>query len=91
VKTNGATPAETSRSMSVPSKSEDPDFRVHAAWLAQVSEAAPGRLAKQVPQQEGGRPSVSPSSLDPADCLLGQQVRLAPPSRRGRSLSLISL
>jgi hypothetical protein len=71
--------------MSAPSESEDPDFRVHAAWLAQVSEAADGRLAKQVPQQGGGSPSVSPSSLDPADCLVGQQVRLAPPSRRGRS------
>jgi hypothetical protein len=80
---NGATPAETRHSMSAPSESEDPDFRVHAAWLAQVSEAADGRLAKQVPQQGGGSPSVSPSSLDPADCLVGQQVRLAPPSRRG--------
>jgi hypothetical protein len=83
VKTNGATPAETRHSMSFPSESEDPDFRVHAAWLAQVSEAAPGRLAKQVPQQ--------PSSLDPADCLVGQQVRLAPPSRRGRRSGLVMM
>jgi hypothetical protein len=88
VKTNGATPAETRHSMSVASESEDPDFRVHAAWLAQVSEAAPGRLA-QVPQQGGGRPSVSPSSWDPAYCLVGQQVRLAPPSRRGRRSGLV--
>jgi hypothetical protein len=84
VKPNGATPAETRYSMSAPSNSEDPDFQVHAAWLAQVSEAAHGRPAKQVAQQGGGRPSVSPSSLDTADCLVGQQVRLAPPSRRGR-------
>jgi hypothetical protein len=87
VKTNGATPAETGHSMSAPPESEDPDFRVHAAWLAQVSEAADGRLAKQVPQQGGGSPSVLPSSLDPADCWVGEQVRLAPPSRRGRRRS----
>jgi hypothetical protein len=84
VKTNGATPTETRHSMSAPSESEDPDFRVHAAWLAQVSEAVHGRVAKRLPQQGGSRPSVSPSSLDTADCLVGQQVRLAPPSRRGR-------
>jgi hypothetical protein len=84
VKPNGATRAETRHSMNAPSESEDPDLRVHAAWLAQVSEAAHERPAKQVPQQGGGRPSVSPSSLDTADCLVGQQVRLAPPSRRGR-------
>jgi hypothetical protein len=87
VKTNGATPAETGHSMSAPPESEDPDFRVHAAWLAQVSEAADGRLAKQVPQQGDGSPSVSPSSLDRADCWVGEQVRLAPPSRRGRRRS----
>jgi hypothetical protein len=84
VKPNGATHAETRHSMNAPSESEDPDLRVHAAWLAQVSEAAHGRPAKQVPQQGGGRPSLLPSSLDTADCLVGQQVRLAPPSRRGR-------
>jgi hypothetical protein len=75
--------------MSAPSDSEDPDFRVHAAWLAQVSEAAHGRVAKQVPQQGGGRPSVSPSSLDTADCLVGQEIRPAPPSRRGRRSGLV--
>jgi len=84
VKPNGATRAETRHSMNAPSESEDPDLRVHAAWLAQVSEAVHGRPAKQVPQQGGGRPSLLPSSLDTADCLVGQQVRLAPPSRRGR-------
>jgi hypothetical protein len=84
VKPNGATHAETRHSMNAPSESEDPDLRVHAAWLAQVSEGVHGRVAKRLPQQGGGRPSVSPSSLDTADCLVGQQVRLALPSRRGR-------
>ena len=65
-------------------ESQDPDFRVPGAWLAQASKAADELLASQVPEQGGGSPSVSMSSLDPADCLVGQEVRLAS-SRRGGS------
>lgn len=68
--------------MSAPTESEDLEFRVHAAWLAQVSEAADGPLVKQVPQQGGSSSSVSPSSLEPADRLVGEQIPLAPPSRQ---------
>lgn len=76
--------------MSAP-ESQDPDFRVPGAWLAQASKAADELLAKQVPEQGGGSPSVSMSSLDPADRLVGQEVRLAPRSRRGGSSGLIVL
>ena len=40
---------------------EDPDYRVHAAWLAQVSNAGAGPLAKEA----GGSTSVSTSSSAP--------------------------
>src|SRR5205823_5106592 len=53
---------------------EDPDCRVHAAWLAQVSNAGDGLLAKEA----SGSTSTSTSSLTPADRLSGQKVRLAP-------------
>jgi hypothetical protein len=60
--------------MSALTEPEDPDGRVHAAWLAQVSKAGDGLLAKQA----GGTTSVSMSSSAPADCLAGQEVRLTP-------------
>ena len=59
--------------MSALTEPEDPDCRVHAAWLAQVSEAGDGLLAKEA----GGRTSVSTSSSARADRLAGQEVRLA--------------
>src|SRR4051812_21763248 len=52
----------------------DPDCRVHAAWLAQVSKAGEGLLAKEA----GGSTSVPTSSSAPADGLAGEEVRLAP-------------
>ena len=52
---------------------EEPDCRVHAAWLAQVSKAGDGLLAKEA----GGSTSASTSSA-PADRFAGQEVRLAP-------------
>jgi hypothetical protein len=51
----------------------DPDCRVQAAWLAQVSKTGDGLLAKEA----GGSTSVSTSSA-PADRFAGQEVRLAP-------------
>jgi hypothetical protein len=53
---------------------EDPDCRVHAAWLAQVSKAGDRLLAKEA----GGNTRVSASASTPADRLAGQEVRLAP-------------
>jgi hypothetical protein len=59
----------------------DPDYRVHAAWLAQVAKAGDGRLGKEA----GGNPSVSTSSSAPTDRLAGKEVRLAPTPADGRS------
>src|SRR5262249_35756701 len=53
---------------------EDPDCRVHAAWLGQVSKAGDRLLAKEA----GGSTRVSASASAPADRLAGQEVRLAP-------------
>ncbi len=53
---------------------EEPDCRVHAAWLAQISKAGDGLPAKEA----RGTTSVSTSSSAPADRLAGQEVRLAP-------------
>jgi hypothetical protein len=53
---------------------EDPDCRVHAAWLAQVSKAGDGLRAKEA----SGSTSTSTSSLDPTDRFSGQEVPLAP-------------
>jgi hypothetical protein len=59
----------------------EPDYRVHAAWLAQVFKAGDGLLAKEA----GGNTSVSTSSSAPADRLAGEEVRLAPAHADGRS------
>jgi hypothetical protein len=59
----------------------DPDCRVHAAWLAQVSKAGDALLDKEA----GGSTSVSMSSLAADDRLAGQEVRLAPAHADGRS------
>jgi hypothetical protein len=53
---------------------EDPDYRVHAEWLAQVAKAGDGRLGKEA----GGNTSLSTGSSAPADRLAGEEVRLAP-------------
>jgi hypothetical protein len=52
----------------------DPDYRVHAAWLAQVAKAGDRLLGKEA----GGNTSVSRSSSAPTDRLAGEEVRLAP-------------
>ena len=54
-----------------PTEPEDPDYRVHAAWLAQVSNAGAGLLAKKA---GGGTSELSA----PHDHLAGQEVPLAP-------------
>jgi hypothetical protein len=59
----------------------DPDYRVHAAWLAQVAKAGDGLLGKEA----GGNTSVLRSSSAPTDRLAGEEVRLAPAHADGRS------
>jgi hypothetical protein len=59
----------------------DPDCRVHAAWLAQVSKAGHGLLANEA----GGSTTVSTSSSAPAGCLAGAEVGLAPTHVERRS------
>ena len=68
---NGGVPPPNISALTEP---DEPDCRVHAAWLAQVSKAGDGPLAKEA----GGSTSVSRSSSAPADRLAGQEVRLAP-------------
>jgi hypothetical protein len=65
----GVRPANTS-ALTDPA---DPDCRVHAAWVAQVSKAGDGMLDKE----PGGSTSVSTSSSPPADRLAGEEVRRA--------------
>jgi hypothetical protein len=60
---------------------DDPDCRVHAAWLAEVAKAGDGRLGKEA----GGNPSVSTSSSAPTDRLAGEEVRFTPTLGDGRS------
>src|SRR5437773_6638711 len=80
---HAATPAEY-HNMSALTELEDPDYLVHAAWLAQVSKAADRLPAKPIPEEGGG--SLSTSSLEPANHL---QARLAPRSRAVRRSALI--
>jgi hypothetical protein len=68
-------------SMNAMTEPGDPDYRVHAAWLAQVSKAGDGLLAKEA----GGSTSVSTSSSAPTDRLAGQEVRPAPAQLDRRS------
>jgi hypothetical protein len=65
--------------MSALTEPADPDCRVHAAWLAQVSKTGDGMLDKEV----GG--STSMNSSAPPDHLAGQEVPLAPAHVDGRS------
>jgi hypothetical protein len=63
-----------SPNMSGLTEPEDPDHRVHAAWLAQASNAGDGLLAKEA----GGSTSELTSSSAPPDRLAGQEAPLAP-------------
>jgi hypothetical protein len=83
---NGATLAEARRNMIAPIESDDPDFLVHSAWLAEVSKGGDDLLAND-PKQVDGSPNVSTSSLYPADQLVGQGAPLA--LRRERRSGLI--
>jgi hypothetical protein len=60
---NGTKSAEGRQNASVPIEPADPDVRVHAAWLAQVSKPADGLRAKET---SGGATGVATSSLNPA-------------------------
>jgi hypothetical protein len=85
MKTTGATPTEGRHNISAMTEPADPDFRIHAAWLAQVSGAAEGSLAKQapeqhVPRQDGGNAGTT-SSLNTADCSDEQSVPVPQYSR----------
>ena len=60
---NGTKLAEGRQNASVPIEPADPDVRVHAAWLAQVSKPADGLRAKET---SGGATGVATSSLNPA-------------------------
>ena len=71
---HAATPAEY-HNMSALTELEDPDYLVHAAWLAQVSKAADRLPAKPIPEEGGG--SLSTSSLEPANHL-DERSRRAP-------------
>jgi hypothetical protein len=75
--------------MSAPIEPDDPDVRVHDAWLAQISEAADGLVAKQVPKQDGGSTSVSAISSNPAVRLVGHDVPPPQLPRLGRRSGLI--
>ena len=83
---NGATLAEARHNMSAPIESDDPDFLMHSAWLAEVSKGADGPLVKQVLKQGDGRPNDSTSSLYPADQLVTQDDPLAPRDERKSGL-----
>jgi hypothetical protein len=86
---NGATLAEARHNMSAPIESDDPDFLVQSAWLAEVSKGADGLLAKQVLKQGDGSPNVSTSSLYPADQLVRQDVPPAPRGERKSGLTMV--
>jgi hypothetical protein len=61
--------------MSAPTEPVDPDFHLHTAWLAQVSEPAGAPVNKQTPSQ-GGNTSASPSSLELVDRVAEQDDAL---------------
>jgi hypothetical protein len=60
--------------MSAATGPEDPDCRVHAAWLAEVSKADDVLLAKEA----GGSTSVPTSSSAPANRLAKQHLATHP-------------
>jgi hypothetical protein len=61
--------------MSAPTEPVDPDFHLHTAWLAQVSEPAGAPVNKQTPSQ-GGNTSASTSSLELVDRVAEQDAAL---------------
>jgi hypothetical protein len=73
--------------MSAETETEDPDFRVHAAWLAHISEVENGQLTEQDPKQ--GTNESTTSSIDRAGRPVGQEARVSPPSRIRRTFGLI--
>jgi hypothetical protein len=78
--------------MSALIEAADPDFRVHAAWLARVSEGADGALATQVPEQHVPKQDAiivgdATISLNAADHLGGPDK--PPRSRLGRRPGVI--
>ena len=73
-------PTEGRHNTSAPTEPEEPDSRVHAAWLAQVSKGTDGPIAKQ----GGGSTNQSTSSLGRGDHLVEQEAHLARSSRLGR-------
>jgi len=87
VRTNGPTSAEAATK--APTEPDDPDVRLHAAWLAQVSDATDRLLAKQVPKQDGGSTSVSAIWSNPAVRVVGHAVPPPQLPRLGRRSGLI--
>jgi hypothetical protein len=69
--------------MSAATEPNDPDVRLHAAWLAQFSDATNRLVAKQVPKQDGGSTSGSAVWSNSAVRLAGHDVPLPQP-RHGR-------
>jgi hypothetical protein len=62
--------------MSASTEPVDPDFHLHTAWLAQVSEPAGAPVKKQVPRQGSSRTSASTSSLELVDRVVEQDGAL---------------
>jgi hypothetical protein len=66
----------SARDMSAPTEPVDPDFHLHTAWLAQVSEPAGAPVNKQAPSQGGSSTSASTSSLELVDRVVEQDDAL---------------
>jgi hypothetical protein len=62
--------------MSAPTEPVDPDFHLHTAWLAQVSEPAGAPVNKRTPSQGGSSTSASTSSLELVDRVAEQDDAL---------------
>src|SRR4051794_1166553 len=71
------TPAEGHRDMSAPTEPVDPDFHLHTAWLAQVSEPAGAPVNQQAPRQGGSSTSASTISFELVDRVVEQDVALS--------------
>jgi hypothetical protein len=71
----------------------DPDFRVHAAWITRVSEAADTSLHEQVPERhrDHGSVGVATSSLHVPERLGQQDVSQQRHSRLGRGRSAVTM
>ena len=71
--------------MSAATGPEDSDCRVHAAWLAEVSKAGDGLLAKEA----GGSTGVPTSSSAPADRLPAPEIRVDVDRRPGLTTKVL--